>query len=687
MAAITTAANGNWSATGTWTGGVVPGNGDTVIYNHNLTVDVPVTVGHSPGNSDAVRALACGTANKKLTVNAPLTIRGDLSLKGNTTKTTVLLVQGNGAGIEFDASASASPSTTKYRLITQDANNGYTVCHFNGTATDRVFLRSNAGGGNAYLTRAGATVGGWFKANYCDFGRIGDASNPFYDYYLGNNAGAEFILQHCVGDACGIPTSATAVVAGGEITVTDTTWKNTAHASKAMVFPTFTNSGTRVVTGNCFDRQVDFGQGAWTVEDNLFYEGYVATAGTMWASSARNIVRRSTQPGLNIYCSPIDELWYKAGAINNAHHLVYGITASLTLDGVIFATENANGVGDAAQPGSPSAARLYQNVRCILLPDETSGVQSGKLQGAGGNANVSIENWHCTYISTAAGETGTGYGETYAGHDGIVKSKSCLAWSPSAGGASIGIRQAGSVQMSDATTWDYNAGWNLRSGTDGAGYNSISAGVIFSSGAPGANDVVLSGDPFYDRTRNVATWDASLGGPGTAAHAFAEIAKKNDPSGYNSAYNYPALLAYIQEGFEVVDVSIKDNGHDGVTRGARPYRATGVSGTAASSTGGLASAATGTQSAGGTVTSAVGGLRSQAAGTLTAIGTAASATGALSSLANAVGGIVGAVTSLLAALQSRATGTTGAPPASTTAGWVVVARGGYQWKIIIRDLT
>lgn len=578
MAAITTAANGNWSATGTWTGGVVPGNGDTVVLNHNVTVDTAVTVGHSPGNADATKAIAWGTVNKVLTVNAALTIRGDVSLKANTTKTTLILVQGAGAGIELDSSASASPSTTKYNIRTQDANNGYSLIRFEGTATDRVFFRSNAGGGNGYLTRGGFAVGGWLRARYTDFTRIGDSSQAFYDYYLGNNSGAEIDLESCILDGCGLLTSATAVVTGGTNRRVNCTYKNTAHASKSEVLPPFTNSGTKLIAGCVFDKQVDFGQGSWQVstatsDGNLFMEGYSATAGTKWGSSVGNCVRRSTQPGLNVYADLVDELWYKAGSINNAHHLVYGVTTSLTMTGVILATENANGVGDAMQPGSPASARLYRNVNCYLLPDETSGVQPGKLQGAGGNANVSIENEHCTYISTAAGETGTGYGETYAGWDGIVKTKSCLAWSPNAGEASIFIRQAGSVQQSNAANFVNNAIWNGRTGTDALGYNSISAGTIFSGSPPGGSDVVLSGDPFFDRTRNVATWDASLGGPGTSAHAFAEMAKRNDPSGYDSRYSIAACVAWIKEGFQVINPALQGAGHDGVTIGASAFRA------------------------------------------------------------------------------------------------------------------
>lgn len=577
MAAITTAANGNWSATGTWTGGVVPGNGDTVTLNHNVTVDVATTVGHSPGNADAVKAIAWGTVNKVLTVNAPLTIRGDVSLKGNTTKTTVISVSGSGAGIEFDSSASASPSTTKYQLLVQDAANGYTLVHFNGTSSNPVYLRSNSGGGNAYLTRGGFAVGGWLRASYCDFTRIGDSSNAFFDYYLGNNSGAEIDLANCVFDACGLLTSSTAVVTGGKISVVNCGWKSTAHASKSVVFPAFTNTGTKLIDDCVFDKQVDIGQGAWVVTDNLFLDKYVATAGTKWStSSGGNMVCNTASGALNVYADLTNEFWYKRGTQSNPQHLTLGVTSSLTVDGCIFACENANAVGDAIQPGAPAGARVYTVRNTILLPDEDQVVQPGKLFGlASVNSNVSAVSEHNTYISTAAGETGTSYGETYAGYDGIFTSiKSNLAWSPNSGEASIAIRQAGSVQQTDTTKWDYNATWNGRTGSDGLGYNSISAGTIFASGSPGANDVVISGDPFVDSTRNLATWDAALGGAGTSANALTELAKRNDRSGYNSAYSIAALVAWIKEGFQVIDPALQGAGHDGATIGASPYLAT-----------------------------------------------------------------------------------------------------------------
>lgn len=571
MTAITTAAAGNWSASGTWTGGIVPGNGDTVTLNHNVTVDVDTTIGTSPAENSGTYAITWGAATKLLTLAAgvTLTVRGDCLAKGNTTKNNVVYMNA-GSTWEFDASQAASPSSQNYRFVFGTASNQYTVFRAMGSSGSRCTIRSNASGGNAFFTRNALAPCGWLHAEYTDFVRMGDSTNPLLDYYLGNTSNAEMTLTNCTLDACGVVTSASAPTTNATIAITNTSFKNSA-GTNPLVLPGFTNAGTKTITGCVFDKVVAFGQGAWTVEDNLFMEAYTSTAGTKWTSQARNAVRKSTQPTVNIYGDSTDELWFKAGTIANAHHLTYGVTTSLTVTGSIFATENSNAVGDAMQPGAPTGARLYRNVNCLLLPDETSGVQPGKLQGAGGNANVSIENEHCTYISTAAGETGTGYGETYAGYDGIVKTKSCLAWSPNTGEASIFIRQAGSVQQSSAANFVNNATWNGRSGTDALGYNSISAGTIFSGSPPGGSDVTLSGDPFVDRTRNVATWDAALGGPGTSANAFAELAKRNDASGYNSDYSITALTTWIKAGFAVTDASLLNAGHDGVTIGAGAF--------------------------------------------------------------------------------------------------------------------
>ena len=109
---------------------------------------------------------------------------------------------------------------------------------------------------------------------------------------------------------------------------------------------------------------------------------------------------------------------------------------------------------------------------------------------------------------------------------------------------------------------DFNCGFNLLAGSNLKGYNNLE----FSSGAPGANDVDV--DPaFRDRTRDLASWDASLGGPGTAANAVAELQKRNDAD-FNSEYTVSNLLTYVRDGFAPTATQLRGADQNAGTIGA-----------------------------------------------------------------------------------------------------------------------
>ena len=61
-------------------------------------------------------------------------------------------------------------------------------------------------------------------------------------------------------------------------------------------------------------------------------------------------------------------------------------------------------------------------------------------------------------------------------------------------------------------------------------------------------DVQTAGPQFVDPARNLQTWDASLGGPGTVAGALSKLRVQYDPSaaGYDARYTTAALLAYLR---------------------------------------------------------------------------------------------------------------------------------------------
>lgn len=93
MAAITSAQSGNWSSTPTWTGGVVPVEGDTatVASGHTVTVDQNIVIGADSGTALTINGV----------LDVPYNIAADysLTLKGNI---------GFGSGGEFKIGSSSN---------------------------------------------------------------------------------------------------------------------------------------------------------------------------------------------------------------------------------------------------------------------------------------------------------------------------------------------------------------------------------------------------------------------------------------------------------------------------------------------------------------------------------------------------------------------------------------------------
>ncbi len=174
MAAITTAAAGNWSATGTWTGGVVPGNGDTVTLNHAVTVNVDTVVGHSPGEANAVRAIS-GTVNGNITIAAGvmLTVRGDWDHNGN-------LIMQAGSRIVIDSSMSAAPATTAYNIkySTVGGAGGFCSITINGTAANRCKIETAIGCKYGSFLGTFSNLQYW-NESYCDWTRITNIDYKF----------------------------------------------------------------------------------------------------------------------------------------------------------------------------------------------------------------------------------------------------------------------------------------------------------------------------------------------------------------------------------------------------------------------------------------------------------------------------------------------------------------------------
>jgi hypothetical protein len=148
-AAITSAQSGNWSSTSTWTGGVVPGTGDTVTIGgaHTITITSPVTVG------DGTTTYAISMSNS----SAVLNVRANLTLRASGVRVT------NGQ-FKVDAVTPAAPITitlaaegTNNSIVWESGNTTGRVIEFIGDASNKVTITdttTGVGGIGRFLSTA-----------------------------------------------------------------------------------------------------------------------------------------------------------------------------------------------------------------------------------------------------------------------------------------------------------------------------------------------------------------------------------------------------------------------------------------------------------------------------------------------------------------------------------------------------
>ena len=115
MSTITASGNGSWSSTGTWTGGVVPGNNNTAdLGGHTIVMDIATI----PASGTLAGLQSTGTAGQ-LTVNLT-TLGGTAAINATTIQagpTNLISISGTGnititGGITGGSSSSARGVTT-----------------------------------------------------------------------------------------------------------------------------------------------------------------------------------------------------------------------------------------------------------------------------------------------------------------------------------------------------------------------------------------------------------------------------------------------------------------------------------------------------------------------------------------------------------------------------------------------
>lgn len=583
-AEIKSAASGYWTAASTWAGGTVPGDGDTVLIGNGHTIAIPVGESVIVGNAASPSTYAIAAAGRGGT--GVLNVDGTLIVKGNVKQGNATWTFSGGSVLEFDSSTS---------LTWQIGDGGGQMNSYlflNGSSGSRVTVRSKAGRANGRFTNASVQTGK-VRFRYADLTRIGDASNPAVYMAGQNSSSSEVYVTTSVFDTCGwIRFGGTEN--GMTLRVNDNLWKNSVGARNAEFdFGGAHTAGTREILRNDFDLPVRV-TGGQNVDFRLntlqgtSANGEVDLTGTAsqqpgWSDLLvwRKRGAHSNWPGGDNRISRVYVVFEYSG--NNPHGFAQ-IQNNASYDAWIF---DGSGLlygnrteGDIIfnRARSDGGVAVTDVRNCILLPTG-DGYNMAKLvnplNAPSNGSTVDIRISNNTVFSGGTGETGVfNWGETWSGQSGggtLFKSNlSVRAPSHTVGGLLINRTNTGPVQDFFAPAGvTNNACWNCANGTDGYGYNTTvrtPTATAFTTPPPAP----LNADPrFVDPTRNIKTWDASLGGPGTIQHAFGEIRKRNDPTQiYDARYSIGALYNWVRAGYLPQNPRFWGAAHDGGTIGA-----------------------------------------------------------------------------------------------------------------------
>ena len=198
-----------------------------------------------------------------------------------------------------------------------------------------------------------------------------------------------------------------------------------------------------------------------------------------------------------------------------------------------------NGIG-----GASGSFSIYRNTVYTTNPAPSYGLL---LRGeSSGNLTGTVVEVHSNLVvDSSSNATTFGIGPFVAGDDQITYTDYNY-W--------IGVEDHYNG-MTMATASECDAGYGA--------YDSGSCATNGNAASPG----------FVDQTRNISTWDISLGGSGTPANAITEMLKLNK-SDYNSAYNILDLVTYVKAGFVPTNIAYNGTGKDGVDIGAMDYQST-----------------------------------------------------------------------------------------------------------------
>lgn len=450
---------GNWSAPGTWVGGLIPGDGDTWVTAFPLVVDDDRTFGTSP-TTPAVEGTVQAGGSLTIAAGVTLTMRGDIQLEN-----TVLTMEA-GSTLKFDSSLAAGTPIYKVRMSSA-ASQQNTKFVANGTSGARCTVTKAAGSGNGQIGRYVAGTSAWaqYRCTYTDFLDLGTSAPAFatdaIEINVNNTAAAEGYFDHCVFTRCG----RRVVTAMGA--ARDFVWTFNESRDDLTAFPlwcllTDRTTGLRTITDNVLTETRAY-VGSTTGPAVVFQGSYGGV------TFERNVAHKVLVSGVTVYtpfASWKDNLCItRGGSLGNASVVVgypgdligdtyifndsavaaldaVGISTSggtpgtgrVTYERATFETTQASENGDFGIYGVPTAGNLtVRFTRALSLPN-SRGRASGGINGHGSRfTTIELDrNTLLTSDNTAPSATGLvafWHGSAYIGHTGMyAKQNDNLIW-------------------------------------------------------------------------------------------------------------------------------------------------------------------------------------------------------------------------------------------------------------------
>ena len=453
MAGIASTQTGNWSATTTWVGGVVPGSGDvaTVSATHTVTVDVNTTIGPSGAGAYSVagnRAIdIASTGNLIVATSTVFTVRGDVSI--NSTAATSVICAASSTWT-FDTSVGG----VIYGVLigTGGSQTGATF-QCNGNALQRVTVNSTGAAVGVFSGFADGNTGtGNFNSAFTDFTNIGNSTETFGNggwWLSGAASGINILFNTCTFTNCGrLMIRASNNAANYQFSFNH--WPRTASLNPIWIVDTTAPSGTRQFTNNVLATATAVwvtSKKAWTFDRNVMNgltKSSLTNVGGNHTSAVNNLLyTRANTPSVSPFIwSTLSDTW-----VDNYHFLdvrsgeaigsqadTTGQIGTITYTRPIYEATGFQEGSDAYQCPLPASGSYTILLDQPLILPNPRGRSSGNIT-MHGNKFLQLRLRHGTLMASetvnpsTTGMAAIYIGSTYTGHTAMVPElRDTLVW-------------------------------------------------------------------------------------------------------------------------------------------------------------------------------------------------------------------------------------------------------------------